>query len=713
MVCIFRHLRHRSAAGACYYFAMPTPPADTPATTDTSLLLEAYRLMYTAAAMSRLYEARKDLTSKYVHATARGHEAIQLALAMQLLPQDYVYPYYRDDAMLLGLGLAPYELMLQLFAKRDDPFSGGRLYYAHPSLRRPGMPGIPHQSSSTGMQAIPATGLAQGLKYRESQGLASHADGTAPVVVCSIGDGAMTEGEVAEALQMAALHQYPILYLVQDNGWGISARGREMYAQDAVEFVRGFSGIEALRLDGSDFAACHEGLAAVLATMRRERRPFLVHARVPLLSHHTSGVRKEWYRDDLDAHAQADPLDVLRRQLTAAGVDTWQAMEADIDAAVEQALMQAHAAEDPRIEDLFAHIYAPTPVQAEAGERSPAGAPEVVMVDAALHAVDRILSEFPEALLYGQDVGGELGGVFREAALLAKKYGDSRVFNTPIQEAYIIGSTSGMSAAGCKPIVEIQFADYMWPGLNQLFAELSRSCYLTQGKWPVQALIRVPVGAYGSGGPFHSSSIETAVLAIRGVKVVYPSNAADMKGLLRAAFLDPNPVVLFEHKGLYWSKVPGSKEARTPEPSDDYVVPLGQARIYQAADPGRVTAGESCLVVTYGMGVHWARNASRALPGQVEILDLRTLEPLDWPAIEAGVQRHSRVMVLTEETAKNSFAEALAGRIAARCFTWLDAPVQIMGAADAPAIPLHAALEAAMLPDVDKVAMQLQALLAW
>lgn len=666
--------------------------------------------------MSRIYEERKEQTNKYVHATARGHEAIQLALALQLLPQDFVSPYYRDDAMLLGVGLKPYDIMLQLFAKAEDEFSGGRTYYCHPSLRRDDMPKMPHQSSSTGMQAIPATGVAQGMKYLEGQGLAHFSEeNPAPISVCSIGDGAMTEGEVSEAMQMAALHQYPVLFFVQDNGWGISAQKGEMYAQHAVKFAKGFKGIDTRNIDGTDFVECYDTLADVLETMRKERRPFLVRATVPLLSHHTSGVRKEWYRDDLEKHQSQDPLPRLRKLLIAKEVEESYLNELDASCEMEVItdLESARNAKDPELDSLFNFVYADTPVTEEQGERTPAGAEEVVMVDAGLHAVDNILKEFPEALLYGQDVGGELGGVFREAALLAKKYGDKRVFNTPIQEGYIIGSTVGMSAVGCKPIVEIQFADYIWPGVNQLYAEVSRSYYLSHGKWPVQALIRVPIGAYGSGGPFHSSSVESAILTIRGVKIVYPSNAADMKGLLRAAFLDPNPVIMFEHKGLYWSKVPGSKEAKTIEPSDDYVIPLGKARIYQEASEQKIEEGESCTVITYGMGVHWARNASKAFAGQVEILDLRTLEPLDWEAIVASVKRHGKVLVLTEECQQNSFAESLAGRISQHCFTNLDAPVQVMGAKSVPAIPLNSALEAHMLPNADKVQRRLDDLLAW
>jgi 2-oxoisovalerate dehydrogenase E1 component len=295
--------------------------------------------------------------------------------------------------------------------------------------------------------------------------------------------------------------------------------------------------------------------------------------------------------------------------------------------------------------------------------------------------------------------------------LLAKKFGDNRVFNTPIQEAYIIGSTAGMSAVGCKPVVEVQFADYIWPGLNQLFTELSRSYYLSNGKWPIQSLIRVPIGAYGGGGPFHSSSVESVLCNIKGIKVVYPSNAADLKGLFKAAFLDPNPVVLLEHKGLYWSKVPGSKAARTIEPDENYVIPLGKARIFLHASQEAMDNGESCLVITYGMGVHWALNAAQKFNQQIEILDLRTLMPVDWELISERVKVHNKVLVVTEESTVNTYAEALAGRIGRELFKYLDAPVQVIGSENVPAIPVNMNLEAFMLPNPEKVADAIQEIL--
>src|SRR5690606_24230287 len=284
----------------------------------------------------------------------------------------------------------------------------------------------------------------------------------------------------------------------------------------------------------------------------------------------------------------------------------------------------------------------------------------VVMVDCALFAVEELMRKHKECLLYGQDVGARLGGVFREAATLAQKFGDNRVFNTPIQEAFIVGSTVGMSAVGLKPIVEVQFADYIWPGLNQLFTEVSRSSYLTNGKWPVSMILRVPIGAYGSGGPFHSSSIESVLTNIRGIKIAYPSNGADLKGLMKAAYYDPNPVIMLEHKGLYWSKVKGTETAKRILPDKDYILPLGVACMTKEADEG---LANKVLVVTYGMGVHWALNAAKSFPGAVGILDVRTLYPLDENMIFSTSKKYHTIMVVTEEPVNNTFPQSLAARI--------------------------------------------------
>lgn len=686
---------------------------------EKDILLEAYRLMCTSNAMASIYESNRNICT-YVHSTSRGHEAIQLATAFQLLPCDYVSPYYRDESLLLGLGFSPYQLMLQLLAKKDDIFSGGREYYSHPSSRDKNRPAIIHQSSATGMQAIPATGVAHGLQYLEKINSPLYRNGEnaeRPIVICSLGDASLTEGEVSEALQVAALKQLPIIYLVQDNNWGISVTASEARSMNAYQFIKGFKGIKRVSLDGSDFFGSYRGMRNVVREVREKSQPYLVHAEVPLLSHHTSGVRKEFYRTDeeLVKSFERDPFAKLKLKLLRKGFAETELDEINNAAndAVQSAFNEAVSSAEPDPADISEHVFAPTDVTEEKGERSPSGREKIVMVDAGMFAIKEIMEEFPEAILYGQDVGKRLGGVFREAATLGEQFGDHRVFNTAIQEAYIIGSTVGMSAVGVKPIVEIQFADYIYPGINQLATEVAKSCYLSMGKFPVSTVIRVPIGAYGGGGPYHSGSIETLLLSIKGIKIAYPSNAADMKGLMKAAFFDPNPVIMLEHKGLYWSKVPGTEAARTVEPDSAYVLPLGKGSIILAADENKVASGESCCIITYGMGVYWATAAAKKFNGCIEIIDLRTLFPLDEQLVFDTVKRHGKCIVLTEEQQNNSFAEALAGRISKECFRFLDAPVQTLGAMNLPAVPMNKILENAMLPNAEKVGELIEKLLAF
>lgn len=681
-------------------------------TISQDVLLRAYRHMMQARATADVYEEHRSIT-KYVHSTSRGHEAIQIATGMQLKKDDWVSPYYRDESMLLAIGFKPYDIMLQLLAKADDPFSGGRLYYAHPSSREENLPKMLHSSSATGMQAIPATGLAQGIQYIENFKL-KHFDEN-PVVVCSMGDNSVTEGEVSEAFQFAALHQLPIIFLVQDNEWGISVTKEEARTADAYDFVAGFTGLNRMRVDGTNFQESYEAMKKAFEFVRNERKPLLVCAKTVLIGHHTSGVRREFYRDEdnLRLHRDKDPGIILKEQLINQGIaeaeiDT---IEEEIKTAIREDFQKAVNAPEPSVESISDHIFAPTSITEEKGTRKPNTKEKIVMVDAAIHAIQELMWKHPEALLYGQDVGERIGGVFRETVTLGQKFGKKRVFNTPIQEAYIIGSTAGLSALGLKPIVEVQFADYIYPGLNQLATEIAKSCYLTNGKYPVSNIIRVPTGAYGGGGPYHSGSVESLLCNIKGIKIAYPSNAADFKGLLKAAFYDPNPCVMLEHKGLYWSKVPGTEDAKTVEPAEDYVLPFGKANIFLKADLSQQKKGGTIVIITYGMGVYWAKEAAKNFTGKIEIVDLRTLVPLDEALIFERVKTHGKCIVLTEEAITNSFAEALAHRISKNCFKQLDAPVQAIGALDLPAIPINIALEKAMLPNAEKLTAAIRELL--
>jgi len=681
---------------------------------DKSILGKVYNLISLSRSMSKLFEQEKNITSKYVHATSKGHEIIQIATGIQLKKDDFLYPYYRDDSMLLSIGLEPYDLMLQLLAKSKDPFSGGKTYYSHPSLNTPDLPKIPHQSSATGMQAIPATGAAMGLKYKEEVGLSKH-NKDAPIVVCSLGDASCTEGEVSEAFQMAVLKKLPIIYLVQDNEWDISAKAEETRAQDISYFAKGFKGLKVFNIDGTNFQESYIALQEAIKITRNRKGPVLIHAKVPLLNHHTSGVRMEWYRDDLDAHSLRDPLPILKKFLKENGFK-----QAELDAIslkteklVLEQYKKAFEEKDPEPNELFKNIFAPTTVIEEKGERTPKNKEPTVMVDSALFAIRELMHSDDRCLLYGQDVGERLGGVFREAATLAQQFGNHRVFNTPIQEAFIVGSTAGMSAVGLKPIVEVQFADYIWPGLNQLFTEISRSYYLSNGKWPVSMILRVPIGAYGSGGPYHSSSIESIVTNIIGIKVLYPSNGADLKGLMKAAYIDPNPILILEHKGLYWSKIPGTENAKTIEPDENYIVPIGKASKVIEAEHDFENSGESVVIITYGRGVYWSLEASKYFPGKIEILDLRTLSPLDEEQILKSVKKHGKSLIVTEEPSSASFSLGIAGFIQENCFEFLDAPVKIVGSENTPAIPLNENLEYTYLPNADKVKAALSSLLEY
>ena len=682
-------------------------------TNNHQFLLHTYRLMFQVQVMAETYEANRSVT-EYVHSTSRGHEAIQLATAFQLQPHDWVSPYYRDESLLLGMGWTPYQLMLQLLTKKEDPFSGGRTYYAHPSSQEADKPKIIHQSSATGMQVIPTTGIAQGLQYLET--INPQDSENKPVVVCSLGDASVSEGEVSEAWQFAVLKGLPVIYLVQDNEWGISVTAEEGRAMDAYEYAAGFKGLNRIRVDGTHFFESFDTMRKVVQHVRTHRKPWLVHARTCLLNHHTSGVRKEFYRSeaDLEKHAGSDPLPRFREAIKdQVRNEELQQIEKEVRAEIAQAFQAASNAPEPDAADVNSHIFAPTAVMEEAGERAPVGAEKVPMVDAALYAIRELMQQHPECILYGQDVGKRLGGVFREAATLGEQFGDHRVFNTAIQEAYIIGSTVGLSAVGIRPIVEVQFADYIYPGINQLVSEISKSCYLSYGKFPVSTIIRVPVGAYGGGGPYHSGSVESTLLSIKGIKIAYPSNAADMKGLMKAAYYDPNPVVMLEHKGLYWSRVPGTEEAKTPEPSADYVLPFGKGRVVLPVTDEKLDSEITACIITYGMGVYWAKAAVKNFPDTIEIIDLRTLFPLDEQLVFDTVKKHGRCLVLTEEQQNNSFAEALAGRIAQNCFQFMDAPVAVLGALNLPAVPLNMGLEAAMLPNAEKVAAKLQELLRY
>ena len=358
---------------------------------NKDILSKAYRLISLSRFMSKLFEKEKNTTSKYVHATSKGHEIIQIAMGLQLCNYDYLYPYYRDDSILLSIGLQPYDLILQLLAKSKDPFSGGKTYYSHPSLNDKNLPKIPHQSSATGMQAIPATGAAMGLLYKEKVGLSSNHK---PIVVCSLGDASCTEGEVSEAFQMAVLKKLPIIYLVQDNEWDISAKAEETRSQDISFYSKGFKGLHSFSIDGTNFEESYLTVKKALEITRNRVGPVMIHAKVPLLNHHTSGVRMEWYRDDIEEHLLRDPYPKLKQLLLENNFteERLLAISNQSETLVNQHYKDALKEKEPDVDELYQHIFAPTKVIEENGNRSPSDKEPTVMVDSALFAIREILA---------------------------------------------------------------------------------------------------------------------------------------------------------------------------------------------------------------------------------------------------------------------------------------------------------------------------------
>lgn len=675
-----------------------------------SVLLKAWSFMCSARAATHLLKENRSVSSKYVHATAHGHEALQIALGMQLLPQDILYPYYRDDALLLALSINQKDLFSQLLARSTDPFSGGRSYYAHVSANDGLLPFIPHQSSGTGMQAIPAAGAALGLKYREMEDLVPSKNDAAPLVVCSIGDGALSEGEVSEALQFSDLKSLPILFVIQDNQWCLSAKSSEVRGTSIETAFSGYRCIDYHYVDGSDFQRCYLSIEAILSEIRTSRKPVALHAEVPLLGNHTSAIQSQRYRDDMDEVKDRDPMLKLAATLLEAGIEQSKLdqIRDECSTMAEELFWEATKDTDPKREHLESHVFYPSGEIQETPFVPRPGSGHCFMVEHGMVAMRELLEENAECLVYGQDVGSRLGGVFGATANLEAEFGSHRVFNTPLQEAFIIGSTAGLSVAGCRPIVEIQFADFIWLGLNQLFSVLSRSCYLTAGKWPVSAVIRVATGGYGGSGPYHSSSIESVLTSIVGIKVVFPSCGCDLFGLLRAAFYDPNPVVVLEHKALYWARRSQFEQAGGPLPDPGHIIPLGKAKIVAIAEDPH----NSVTVVTYGYCVHLALKVAEKFTGQIEIIDLRTLSPFDLETVTESVSRNGKCLVISEETEFQSFAMRIAGMISQCCFEDLKSGVKVLGSAEIPAIPLNSTLEQVALPDEDSIERAFQALLS-
>ncbi len=662
-------------------------------------LLRYYKLMFTARSIDdKLLKMLKQGKASF-HIGTSGHETAQVAVAAHLKTgMDWSYPYYRNLAYCLTMGMTIEDAMLEFLAKEESPSTAGRQMYGHfgnDKLR------IVSQSSPTGTQYLQAVGTALGCK-RQNQ-----AEGKSEIVYVSSGEGTTSQGDFHEALNWAAREKLPVLFLIEDNGYAISVPISEQTAgQSVYKLTAGYEGLVRYDVDGTDFFEVYEVAKEAVEICRKGEGAVLINAKVVRLLPHSSSDDHYKYRteEELAEDRKRDGLLKYENLLLEEGVVTPEELEdirAQIKRQIDEAAVWAESRPDPKAEDVEKHIFSSEPLPIEFEATTPSG-PPIVMVDAINKALDEEMAHNPKMLIYGEDVAGGKGGVFTATRGLTAKYGKDRCFNSPLAESSIVGTAIGLAVMGYKPVVEIQFGDYIFPAMMQIRNELGMMRYRSAGKWKCPVVIRVPVGGYIHGAHYHSQNIEGIFAHCVGIKIAYPSNAADAKGLLKTACRMDDPVLFLEHKYLYRQGF-----AKSPEPDENYFLPFGKAKV--------VRAGEHLSVITYGALVQQALNVAKKLEQEnisVEVIDLRTIIPYDKEAIFNTVKKTGKVLVAHEDTLTQGFGAEIAAFIAEHCFTYLDAPVMRIGGRDIP-VPYNPILEDAALPNEKKIFEALKRLAAF
>lgn len=631
----------------------------------------------------------------HFHIGASGHEAAQLGAVLNFTPKkDWAYCYYRDQAFVLGWGMTPGEVFLHSLSKADDPNSGGRQiphHWGHRDLR------LVSKSSCTGVQFLQATGTAMGAVKT----------GTDEVVYVSAGEGTTSQGEFFEALNWASRDKLPVIFHIEDNKYAISVHVSEQTAGQSIsKLTAGFENLAQANVNGTDFFETHAAFRKAVKRARAGEGPTLVHSDVVRLLPHSSSDDHRKYRtpEELEADRQNDPILRFVLACTENGIIKTEEFDliqkevkAQIDQTADWALQQENPSPETATDFVFVETRSAEPPKPPAKEGD-----RVVMVDAINHAISEEMERSESIYVYGEDVADPKGGVFTATRGLSQKFGKKRVFNSPLAEASIVGTAIGLAVRGLKPVVEIQFMDYIWPAFMQIRNELATMYYRSNGTWKAPVVIRAPVGGYIHGGLYHSQTSEAFFTHIPGLKVVYPSNAADAKGLLKAAIRGDDPVIFCEHKGLYRQAF-----AARPEPDADYLLPLGYAQVVQE--------GEDATVVTWGLQVQRSIEAVKRLGEMnpsVEIIDLRTLIPLDMETILNSVRKTGKLIVVHEDTLTGGFGGEIAARVAREAFEYLDGPIRRVAARDAH-IPYDAALENYILPSTNRIAAELKTLLEY
>ncbi|MBO6577168.1 MAG: dehydrogenase E1 component subunit alpha/beta [Rhodothermales bacterium] len=669
----------------------PAKPGDF----DREDLLGVYRRMLTSRRLDEKMLTLLKQGKGFFHIGCAGHEAAQAAISSLCRPgHDWFSLYYRDLSMYLGLGATEKDVLLHHMAKADDPNSGGRQMAEHYSWPERNILPV---SSSVGAQFLPGVGVA----------LALQKDGSDAFCYVSCGDGATSQGDFHEALNWAARSKAPVLFVVQDNKYAISVPVSEQTAGGtAFKLARGYEGLKRVRVDGTDFFATYAVAKAAIESLRAGEGPVCLVADTVRLLPHSSSDNHTKYRtpEELDQEKTQDPISRFEQTLLDAGIleaAEIKSIRAEVAKTVDAAAAWAAKQPDPESDTALKHVYFEGDDGLEYEASTPAGEP-VVMVDAINHALHEEMERNDRMLVYGEDVAGGKGGVFTATRDLTSKFGRDRCFNSPLAEASIIGTAVGFASKGYMPVVEIQFGDYIWPALQQIRNQVASYRYRSNGTWGCPMVIRVPVGGYIHGGLCHSQNIEAFFGHMPGLLVALPSNAADAKGLLKTAIRGQDPVLFMEHKALY-----RAASARRPEPDADYLLPFGKAAITRE--------GSDLTIVTYGAMVAKAVNAARQLDNEgvsVEIIDLRTIMPLDMDTVLNSVRKTNRALVLYEDHEFLGFGAEIAAQLADKAFGDLDAPVRRVAGKFAP-IAFADPLERALLPNDDDVLTAARELAGW
>jgi len=679
----------------CYGEGFDVEPV-RPSDFDPATLVHVLRTMYTARILDGKMLALLKQGKGFFHIGCSGHEAAQTAIGLLSKPgYDWFCPYYRDLALALTLGQTIEEILLDHLAKSDSVNSGGRQMPAHYGARDKNILSV---CSSVGSQFLPALGLAMASMKRRKDAY----------TLCSGGDGATSQGAFHEALNWATRSKAPVLFLIQDNKYAISVPVTDQTAGGTpYKLAGGYEGLARYRVDGTDFFKVYAVAKAAIAHLRNGKGPVCLVADVVRLLPHSSSDNHLKYRteEELIQDQMADPVSRLEHTLIESEIITVsdsEVLQESIKAEINESVIAVEQRSDPDPRSAVTHVFFEGDIGLEYGVNESPGKP-AVMVDAINHGLHEEMARDESILVYGEDVAGKKGGVFTATRGLTEKFGKERCFNSPLAEASIIGTAVGLSASGFKPVVEIQFADYIWPAMQHLRNQAAPLRYRSNNAWACPMVIRVPCGGYIHGGPCHSQNIESIFSHFPGFHVVMPSSAADAKGLLKTAIRSHDPIIFLEHKALY-----RAASARNPEPDKDYLIPLGKA--------STVREGTDLTIITYGFLVHKclavARQLSRENQISVEVIDLRTLMPLDSEAIFNSVRKTHRLLVVHEDHEFLGYGSEIAAQVSDVVFSELDAPVRRVGSKFS-YVPYAASLEREVLPQEDDILMAVRALTTW